>query len=119
MDILTDALPDFDTLVRMAKEDPTVYEAFRQKILKDAVAQAPAQHRPMLEKTVEVIEDAHHRAENPLHATILASTLMQESLATLRSGMNHLQFAAKDFQDAAAEHLDDPLNRTYITTRKR
>ena len=115
MDILSDSLPDFDTLVQMHKSDPAAFEAFRLKMLQDAVAQAPEKHRPMLEKTVEAIQDARNRAENPLHATILASNLMQESLRTLRAGMRNLDYAANDFQDEAAKKLD-PSKRTFIKT---
>ena len=113
MDILSDSLPDFDTLVKMHEADPSAYEAFRQKILREAIAQAPEQHRPMLEKTVAVIEETRAKAENPLHATILASTLMQESLSTLRSGVHHMEVVANDFQNAAARVLD-PSKKTYI-----
>jgi hypothetical protein len=111
--ILSDSLPDFDTLVKMHESDPAAYEAFRQKMLRDAISQAPEQHRPMLNQTLAAIEDARNKAENPLHATILASSLMQQSLTTLRSGMHHLQFATNDLQNAAASVLD-PSKKTYI-----
>lgn len=113
MDILSDSLPDFDTLVKMHESDPVAYEAFRQKMLSDAIAQAPEKHRPMLEQTVAAMQDAHDRAENPLHATILASNLMQESLSTLRAGMKNLEYATNDFQDESAKKLD-PSKRTFI-----
>jgi len=34
-------LPDFDTLMRLSRQDPNAYETFRTQLLADAIADCP------------------------------------------------------------------------------
>lgn len=115
----TSDLPDFDTLAKLAQEDPTAFEAFRTKLLQDAVAAAPAHLRPQLEATVAQLNTARAGASSPLEAASLANAAMMDSFQDLNSQMKRASFALKDMANTAQNAVaklapDSGMTRTYI-----
>jgi hypothetical protein len=80
----TDAkLPDFDTLSRLYRDDPAAFETFRRHILRQAVDEAPRQHRPALEELLLCIEANRQRAATPADAALGAFQMMRQSVSQL------------------------------------
>lgn len=80
----TDAkLPDFDTLSRLYQDDPAAFETFRRHLLRQAVDEAPRQHRPALEELLLCIEANRQRAATPADAALGAFQMMRQSVSQL------------------------------------
>lgn len=90
--------PDFNMLVSMHEDDPESFEAYRKILLRKAVEDAPANHRPSLEKLLHRIESARETAETPMEAILLASRMMQESVAQLSDAWCDVQHAVAELQ---------------------
>ena len=82
------AIPDFETLVALHRCDPIAFEAVRHSLLQTCLDEAPAAHRPGLEKLVARMDRARAAAATPAEAAIAAARLMIDSLEAL-----HGQFA--------------------------
>ena len=78
-------LPDFDTLSRLYKEDPAVFDAFRRHLLRQAVDKAPRRHRPALEELLLCIEANRQRAATPADAALGAFQMMRQSVSQLNA----------------------------------
>ncbi|HZW22514.1 DUF3135 domain-containing protein [Noviherbaspirillum sp.] len=79
-------LPDFDELAALHRRDPAALEALRRNMLRDAVDEAPAQHRAALEQLLEKIEATRATAGTPMEAAAAAFRMMQESVVRLHDG---------------------------------
>jgi len=86
-------LPDFDVLVSMYRHEPEAFEAFRRHVLRQAVEQAPAHHRPSLEQLLERIEEARTSAETPYDAAAGAMQMMQDSVGRLHDAWEEARTA--------------------------
>lgn len=112
-------LPDFDTMARLAKEDPAAFEAMRKRILRQAIDSAPEAHRPNLEKTLREIEATRASATTPEDAVLRANQAMMDSFNTMNAKMAEAQYALKDL-DNQAKNLSAKLDpakahlRTFI-----
>lgn len=76
-------VPDFDVLVALHQYDPQALEEFRRHMLQQAVASAPAVHRPSLEQLLLRIEAARSNARDPLEAAHVAFRMMGDSVHAL------------------------------------
>lgn len=85
-------LPDFDALVAFYEQDPAGYEQFRLQLLNNAVAAAPARHRPALNGVLHQIEFARQAAKSPLEAALAAQMLLSKSLNELHTAWHKLQW---------------------------
>ena len=93
-------LPDFDVLVALYHHDPEALEDFRRHMLREAVDEAPLQHRPALERLLERIETARAHAATPVEAAAIAFRMMQESVGHLHDGWEQAVEAAAGLQAA-------------------
>ena len=91
-------LPDFDTLVAMCQKDPNAYEAYRHRLLREAVDNAPEEHRPELEKLLVRIEDARDDAATPEEAARVAFDMMSASVQNLDRGWKRAHYAIAGVQ---------------------
>jgi hypothetical protein len=91
-------LPDFDVLMKLYKEDPEAFEAFRKRLLIDAVGRAPREHQPALELVLKQIEAARDVAATPIESMLLAFKMMQDSLMQLRSSWEKAHYALAGLQ---------------------
>lgn len=97
-------IPDFDTLVEMFRQDPESYDNFRRRLLEEAVAESPSQHRQRMQDTLVRIEMARRAASTPLEAAVYASKLMRESLDELGDRMRDLQEELTGMQSLLVLH---------------
>ena len=106
-------LPDFDVLVALYKHDPGAFEDFRRHVLREAVDNAPLQHRHTLEKLLISIEEARNRAATPMEAATLAVQMLQESARRLSNAWSDAHEAVAGLQaKLVIERLRDKLSRS-------
>ena len=77
-------IPNFDFLVRLGRENPEGFEAYRRQRLQQAVATASSRNRPALEELLIVIETCRMCARTPMEAAVGAFQLMQQSVSQLQ-----------------------------------
>lgn len=82
-----DDLPDFDTLARMAREDPEALEALRDRLASNLIEGARPEHRRRLRGLQFQIDMERRRAANPLASCLRISQMMQASLLDLQQAL--------------------------------
>jgi hypothetical protein len=89
-------LPNFDSLVTLANEDPEALESLRQKHVERLINNAPVQFQQRL-RGIQFQIDAHRQlhSHSPMGSCIKISQLMHESFAELRGWLNQIS----DFND--------------------
>ena len=79
------SLPEFDTLLDMARNDPAALEDLRKKLTEDVLADARDEaQRKRLEGLVFKVNMERRRSSSPMGATIRLSEMMCQSLADLQ-----------------------------------
>jgi len=79
------SLPEFDTLLDMARNDPAALEDLRQKLTEDVLADARNDaQRKRLEGLVFKVDMERRRSSSPMGAVIRLSEMMCQSLADLQ-----------------------------------
>lgn len=81
-------LPDFDTLMKMAVEDPAGLEDLRAKSVKAIIDSAPEGRRRSLSALQWKIDVIRQTAKTPLQACVRIQELMHESFGQLRDKLN-------------------------------
>jgi len=92
--------PDFDSLVDLHRHDPQAFEEVRRSMLRAAVEEAPAQHRPALEQLLERIESSRAEAATPLDAAEQAFRMMCSSMDELHDAWQRARETAAEWQAA-------------------
>ena len=101
-------LPDFDTLKRMAEQQPEALEALRVKLTKELLASVPEHRRRRLEGTQFLIDMTRRRAKNPLQCCVKLSALMWDSFYDLRATLNETPIEAVTAAPPPAPTLSTP-----------
>lgn len=84
MDLKYTTLPNIDTLITLAKEQPEELERIRVKLTQELIDNAPSTARKRrLEGLNFTIEMKRKSAKNPLHGCIKISELMWDSAVDL------------------------------------
>lgn len=79
------ALPEFDVLLDMARNNPTALETLRDELTKDVLDRArDDEQRKRLEGLVFKVDMERRRSSSPMGATIRLSEMMCKSLADLQ-----------------------------------
>jgi hypothetical protein len=91
-------IPDFNVMVALHQHDPEAFEHFRRHLLREAVEEAPAIHRPALEQLLERMETVRDEAGSPAEAAAAAFGLMQESVGKLRGAWEEAEYAVAGLQ---------------------
>jgi hypothetical protein len=86
----TTRLPDFDTLKRLASEDPESLEYIRQHCIKSLIESAPEKYRPRLLGLQFEIDSRLKLSKNPIDACISLSKMMHDSFFRLNEALNNL-----------------------------
>lgn len=81
---LRQSLPDFETWMNLAKEDPSRFEALRQKTIDDFITQVPENKQLHLRRVQWRVDQARQRAGTPLAACVALSRMMWDSFSELR-----------------------------------
>ena len=115
--------PNFDQLLKLAKEQPEALEQFRQEQIELLISQAPArsQHRLRgLQFQIDAQRQLH--GDSPLGACVKISQMMHESFAELRVWLNDItglddplrneinDYQSPDTEKVAAKVLPFPIN---------
>jgi hypothetical protein len=86
---MTAALPAFDTLLEMAREDPEGLERLRQSLCEEVIRRTPdALREERLRRLLWRIDCECQRARTPLGACLRMSTLMLDALHRLDAAFN-------------------------------
>jgi len=93
-------IPDFDSLAKMAKQNPQEFEALREKLVEQAIASAKESNQRRLRGLQFQIDMTRQKAKTPLAACIQISSLMHDSLAELRDYLNGHRQAGDELSDA-------------------
>jgi hypothetical protein len=91
-------IPDFDTLLALYQHDEESFEALRRRLLQDALASAPADRRPRLERLLVCIEATRAAAGTPEQAASQAFEMMAQSLQELRQAWHQACHALSELQ---------------------
>lgn len=83
-------LPDFDTLVHLARTNPDELEQLRVRLCNDLIERAPEASRRRLRGIQFQIDMERRKAGNPMAACIRISQMMHESFENLRSTLNEV-----------------------------
>lgn len=94
----TPVIPHFDMLRALYEQDRESFEALRRHLLQDALAAAPAERRPSLERLLGRIEATRAAAGTPEQAATLAFEMMAESLQELRASWHQACYALSELQ---------------------
>lgn len=76
-------LPNFDTLLRLAQEDPKQLEVLRIQLAQNTINEAPEYLRPRLRGLQFQIDSKRQLAKTPLAACIQLSAMMHNSFNEL------------------------------------
>lgn len=84
-------LPDFDELLKLAKEDPQALESLRKTLVDQVIERAPEKHQRRLRGLQFQVDAERQKAKNPTDACIRISRMMHDSFSNLRSTLLELQ----------------------------
>ncbi|GLS26462.1 DUF3135 domain-containing protein [Marinibactrum halimedae] len=85
-------LPDFDTLVELAKNDPIRLESIKQAHINEIISAAPTLSQPRLRGLQFQIDAKRQSSKNALKACITISAMMRESFDQLRIVLNEGEY---------------------------
>ncbi len=83
-------LPDFDTLMRMAKEKPEDLENLLRNEVNKLISSAPDEHYNRLKGLQFQIDTQRMLAKNPVDSCVRISKMMNESFSDLNLKLNEL-----------------------------
>lgn len=87
---MADALPSFDTLLLMARQDPEGLEQLRQRLCEQIISRHADEHRQQrLRGLVWRIEQERRRARTPLAACVRMHGLMLDAMQQLNDAFNN------------------------------
>ncbi|BCE01879.1 DUF3135 domain-containing protein [Marinicellulosiphila megalodicopiae] len=78
-------LPDFDTLMAMAKDAPEQLEALRKSMIDEVISDASPKHQPRLKGLQFTLDMEIQRAPNSLISCMKISKMMHNSMNRLRT----------------------------------
>lgn len=98
-------LPDFNELLRLAKEEPDALEALRKQYTEQLLASAPPESLSRLQGMAFVLDAKRRTAHSPAEACKAMSELMLERLKVLQANFADI----KDIATIALDADDKPL----------
>lgn len=84
-------LPEFEEMMRLAKENPEELERIRQSAVEDLIQNAPEEHQRRLRGLQFQVDMEREKAKNPMDSCVRVSRLMHESFSKLRDSLNEAQ----------------------------
>ncbi len=85
------SLPDFDELVKLAKENPEELERIRQQACEELIEEAPEQFKRKLRGLQFKIDMERRRARTPMASCLKISEMMHDSFGQLRKALKEAQ----------------------------
>ena len=83
-------LPDFDTLLGMARNNPDELEQLRRNLTGQVIDSAPEEIKRRLHGLQFQIDARCQSSSNPMSACIKISQMMHDSLSTMRFVLNNV-----------------------------
>ena len=84
-------LPEFEELMKLAKENPEELERIRKNAIEDLIQNAPEKHQRRLRGIQFQVDMEREKAKNPMDSCIRISRLMHDSFSKLRDTLNEAQ----------------------------
>ncbi len=81
------ALPPFDELVRMAKNDPQAFEQFRQDRVREMIEAASETMQPRLKAQQSHIERVISNCKNPHHTNVVLMNELRKQVMKFRDAL--------------------------------
>lgn len=99
-------LPNFDTLVTLAKQDPNALEDLRQTHVERLINNSPRCFQQRL-RGLQFQIDAHRKlhSHSPMGSCLKISQMMHESFAELRSWLNQMSGLNDPLRDTTEDHV--------------
>lgn len=94
-------LPSFDTLMKMAKEDPLALESLRKDLCEQVISRARESSQPRLRGLLWRIDSERRRTRPPLAICLTLHSLMIDSLFELEAAFKHPHNAHPVLRDQA------------------
>jgi hypothetical protein len=105
---MNQTLPDFEILLRLAKQDPQALERLRQEHVNTAIESAPEAYRQRLAGLQFQIDGVRRTTKSPMASCIGISKMMHESLNSLKSFIDSNETPADMIPMEAAKVLAFP-----------
>ncbi len=105
---MNQVLPSFETLLKLAKQDPEALERLRQEHVNSAIESAPEAYRQRLAGLQFQIDGVRRTTNSPMASCISISKMMHESLNTLKSFIDDSETSVNFSQPEAAKVLAFP-----------
>ena len=103
-------LPDFDTLVKLAEENPLELERIRQNAIAELIEKAPTHSQKRLKGLQFQIDSQRQlHKSSPMGSCMAINKMMHESFTELCTWMNII--TGKDKLDAPAELSEADINQ--------
>lgn len=87
--------PDHEALARLAREDPTAFEALRTELIHELIERAPEHLRRRLECVQFRVDAVRRRSRNALGTTVKVYQMMWSSFLGLRDELCNFRQPAK------------------------
>lgn len=87
---ITTSIPDFDSLVQLAQNDPGALEQLRTELIEQHIAKQPEAQRQKLERMQFRINGVIRMANNPIHTCVLLNDLLMASASDLLQKLNQI-----------------------------
>ena len=94
-------LPDFDTLVLLAKEDPEAFEQLREEQVNRVIQQSPDHLRRRLQGLQFQVDAKRQIATTPMQTCVEISRMMHESFEDLRCVLNQHIYGEPILEEAS------------------
>lgn len=98
-------MPDFNELLRLAKEEPDALEALRKQYTEQLLASAPAESLQRLQGIAFVLDAKRRTAHSPAEACKAMSELMLERLKMLHANFEDIKDMTTIALEASAKRL--------------
>lgn len=109
--MMSQDLPSFDELLKMAQQHPAEFERWRQQAINDSILSAPAPIRRRLQGVQFQIDAQRQIHPSPMGACIKISTMMHESVDTLNDLLHDLSTAPNLHQAHSLTSLQPGVGR--------
>lgn len=89
------SLPDFETLARLARDDPQAFEALRRDMVDDFIEHAPANRQARLRGLQFRVDAVRRLSKSDLGAAVKIYEMMWTSFRQLADEWNHLRLPSE------------------------
>lgn len=117
---MSSTFPDFEELMKLAKENPAELERIRQKACEDIIQKAPEKYQRKLRGLQFKIDMEREKSKNALASCVNLSKMMHHSFGRLRDALNEAQgIKAPTLQNVLKNDTKkDSKNKSTVATEE-